>query len=475
MATPTSQTDLVHVTYDQLKLLAANSLLAATRYYLLTDFAQVALIPGTQNFSTDDVEPLILQATTVSAFSPKAYSTTNGTVVAYYRIDNPDADAAGVANTGFIYHRGDPSVLTDYVLQSEVFNGLTQQTPGLVLDASQGPVITSLVDSARVTYVDVRSASFVATRDSVYAYDGVLYRRLTATATVTAPYTLPTDTANWRREVGPLTTDDLPEGQLNKYANGTLINLVGITENFGNIHAGMNFTGTPQQLAEAMFITYQAPYFNGFALDSSGSYVVVAGTQFPTSVRTFTWGTGNSSNVAPNTVKIGDSTLGTVLADHLANDGTEQINVPGYTLDKNDSKTFVIEAEDTQGNHFTTSISVTGLIYRYFGSSAFTPTKVKAELASGQPIDTNLLSLGYELANSKEKNITVDCTGGKYVYYLYDDAYPAPSIVYAGQNRFSAYTVETVTVTDQFGKQRPYKLLYTGIQYGQAVNVNIVN
>jgi hypothetical protein len=253
------------------------------------------------------------------------------------------------------------------------------------------------------------------------------------------------------------------------------IELTGITENIGGFNAGDSFQGDLQAFAEKLLIKYQVPGFYGFTFDDGGSRAVLAGTQFSGGPHLFAWGTNNTANVLPNSINIGDTTLNSTLIIGTENDGGQSISVPSFTLLSGQTKTFVIEGQNTSGGSFSTSLTLTGTLARFYGASTLAPADVLAQLQNGQPINLAALSLTSDLNNSIVNNITADCSGGKYVYFLYNANLPNPTTVRAGLNTFSAYTIATVQLTDQLGNPQQYKVLYTGQQFGSAVNVNIVS
>lgn len=121
------------------------------------------------------------------------------------------------------------------------------------------------------------------------------------------------------------------------------------------------------------------------------------------------------------------------------------------------------------------SASVSYSLARFFGPSANNRDQMVAALTTSTPIDYARLGLHKELANDYLVNTTSDCTGGKYIHLLFDAAYGAPTLVRSGINNFSAYTLTDVTITDTFGVARAYKLLTTGLQFGAAVNIAVIN
>lgn len=253
------------------------------------------------------------------------------------------------------------------------------------------------------------------------------------------------------------------------------ISLSNITENVGGFHAGESFTGTTQEAFNKLLITFQNPSFSTFSLDNQGSRTLLTGTVFQNQNHSFDWATNNGSNIKPNTVSISDLTNFTTLVTNTTNDGTETLAFGGFTIGVGESRRYRITADTTNGNTIAADVVLYGALARFWGASALTPSQLKAQLTSGQSIDPGALNFQVDLASTISNNITVDCTGGKYVYFLFDANLPNPSLVRAGVNTFSAYTLETLNITDQLGNSRAYKLLATGIQYSSAVNVNVVN
>ena len=256
---------------------------------------------------------------------------------------------------------------------------------------------------------------------------------------------------------------------------GTIITLTNITENVGGFHAGESFVGSEQEAWNKLLITYQNPAFSAFTFDDQGTRTLLTGTRIPNQSHVFTWGTSNGANIQPNSVSIQDVTTNTQLVSNTTNDGVESATFGGYTIGVGESRRYRITATTTNGNTIAADVVLYGALARFWGASSLTPSQLKAQLTSGAPIDPNGLNFQQDLATTISSNITVDCSGGKYVYFLYDANLPNPTVVRAGVNTFSAYTVQALNLTDQLGNSRAYNFLYTGIQYGSTVNVNVIS
>ena len=257
--------------------------------------------------------------------------------------------------------------------------------------------------------------------------------------------------------------------------SGSIV-LTGITESVGGFKLGDSFTGTDQEFATRLLIKYQNPVFNGFNFNGMSSQNVLAGTSYAGGFYRFDWSTTNPTNVATNSITLVDTTAGTTLVSNTQNDGTEQINLPAFTIYLGDNKHFIISAQDTKNGGLAADITLTGVLARIYGASNLTPAQLKSTLAGSAAFSAGSVGLQQDLSTSLANNITADCSGGKYIYYLYDAQFPDPTTVRSGLNPFSAYQVERITFNDALGNPRDYKILYTNtIQYGSAVNVNVVS
>ncbi|QNE38997.1 hypothetical protein F1C16_05225 [Hymenobacter sp. NBH84] len=245
-----------------------------------------------------------------------------------------------------------------------------------------------------------------------------------------------------------------------------LVGFTGITETIGGLTPG-NFTGTLEDLLTKILIKYQAPFFSGFNYNGAGSRTVEAGTTF-TGVDTFSWSIGNNNNTKPSTITIKSN--GNVIGSGLANNGSQTLDLPTFTLDAGQSRSFSIEATNSQNNVFTGGLTINTQLARYYGASSLTPGELKAQLAN----NANGVLSNKDLGGGRGLESNFNCSGGKYPYYLYQAGFGNPGSVQQGPNNFSAYTVEDIVIKDVFGILRNYKLFYTDtIQFSSSFNLRI--
>ncbi|UPL50533.1 hypothetical protein [Hymenobacter sublimis] len=250
-------------------------------------------------------------------------------------------------------------------------------------------------------------------------------------------------------------------------ASKVIVNIVGITENIGSFKAGDSYSGTQAGFNEKLVKKYHYPVFNYLHWNGEGSRTVEAGTTF-NSTDTFTWSIGNTINSKANTISIKSD--GVVIGSGLANDGSEVLDIPAFTLQLGESKSFEINAINTQNESFARSITIDTALARYYGASALTPAQLKAAVASTADGVLSNKAIG----GGRGLDYNFDCSGGKYPYYLYRADLGNPSGVQQGPTTFSSYTVEDITIKDKFGVSRSYKLLYTDtIQTAGSFNLKI--
>ena len=94
---------------------------------------------------------------------------------------------------------------------------------------------------------------------------------------------------------------------------GFYTNETPVPQTLGGIQAGSTFDNVPlTTMFDLLLYPYQTPSFSSFSVNISSpvevGYTIAAGN------KTFTWTTTNSSNIAPNSVTITDTTDSIVLA-----------------------------------------------------------------------------------------------------------------------------------------------------------------
>lgn len=95
---------VIDKTYAELSSLATNTALVPGQQYRLTDFRTYHLIPGTADYNTGTIEPLIVSAATATQLSAQATSQKYPQDVIYYEL--VDSSTAG-GDRGRIYFRHD--------------------------------------------------------------------------------------------------------------------------------------------------------------------------------------------------------------------------------------------------------------------------------------------------------------------------------------------------------------------------------
>lgn len=174
----------------------------------------------------------------------------------------------------------------------------------------------------------------------------------------------------------------------------------------GGIEAGKEYTNENiTTVINDLLFPYQYPAFSTFTVDgaSSGSYEV--GYTYAAGDKVFAWTTTNNSNIKPNSVTL-NGTAG------LTNDGTETQAISAITNNTVATSTFTISAENTKNQTFSKIITLSWGMKRFWGVSASTSLN-----------DAGILLLNSEIATSRVKTVTYDCTGGRYFYFAYPSAW----------------------------------------------------
>lgn len=153
---------------------------------------------------------------------------------------------------------------------------------------------------------------------------------------------------------------------------GTYTTTEPTTETVGGIAAGTSYVAaTMQEVWDDLLHAYQSPAFSSFLM--TGVTDVEVGTNLE-GVKTFTWATTNSSNVAASSISITDVTGGTgVIESSLANTGSKTHTFPSPTT-RNTAGTyrFTITGTNTQSASFTRNLDLNFYWKVYYGESAET-------------------------------------------------------------------------------------------------------
>jgi hypothetical protein len=156
------------------------------------------------------------------------------------------------------------------------------------------------------------------------------------------------------------------------------------TENVGGIVAGQTYANvTAEGLLRAMLVRYQAPAFVYFTIAGQGSQTVEVGTPFLAGFKSVAWGTLNSGNVKPASLKLQDVTAGTTLSDNEANDGTLSASTAGFTASNGESRRYRLSGVNSNNATFSADVVITGSYALFFGPTSAAPTTSAA--ARGLP------------------------------------------------------------------------------------------
>jgi hypothetical protein len=184
-------------------------------------------------------------------------------------------------------------------------------------------------------------------------------------------------------------------------------------------------------------------------------------------------------------------TVSTLIDEDSDAVGAEQRGTDPAQIDVNGAgkQTFTLQARDTlNADHYASTSAILWWHRCYFGALSETIAQLKTRLATESPY--SIAGLFSAPASSRLRNHNYDCTGGKFIYYLYPlrsgagivtgkgyDQIPSgtPGHVKNGVGDFSAFDTEIVTIKDRFGINRQYVVLYTEYQTGDSVNINIIN
>jgi len=99
-----------NITYANLVLKKSQNVLEPGKFYKITDYQTIHVIPQTEDLNTGTTEPLIVQAIANNKIAPQAYSTLYPQDIIIYSLE-PSSDTRGSYTTskGIILYREDPT------------------------------------------------------------------------------------------------------------------------------------------------------------------------------------------------------------------------------------------------------------------------------------------------------------------------------------------------------------------------------
>lgn len=195
-------------------------------------------------------------------------------------------------------------------------------------------------------------------------------------------------------------------------------------------------------------IEFKNPSIDALLIDSAVSKIIEKGSTI-TSV-TLSW---TLSGATPTGQSINQG-VGGVVPGTLS----KVVNGP-FSADR--TWTLTVSALNPDGVlvHSTADVSIIFRQKRYWGVSAST------SLTNEQ-----ILALDNEFATNRNKTMTYNATGGRYLYYAYPTSFGALANVIVGGFAFSDYTVQTRSFTNASGYIENYYLVrFNGIQTGSNI------
>lgn len=247
-------------------------------------------------------------------------------------------------------------------------------------------------------------------------------------------------------------------------ADLTYTNATPMPEEVGGYPAGTTFNAqTIQQMFDGLLYPYQHPAFTAFARTNLAATYEV-GASIPIGSQTFTWTTSNPTNIVADTVEITQNFAPeTVVYGPDENTGVEAITLID-TITSNSPASillYTIEAENTQGNTISATISSSWRFRTFHGTS----------------VSTSLNEAGIEglLSNPLSANFTgtKSFAAGGYKYICYPASFgTATTFTDAATNLTVPMEAPyLVSVTNPFGVTTDYRVHRSTNILGGSINI----
>ncbi len=258
--------------------------------------------------------------------------------------------------------------------------------------------------------------------------------------------------------------NDLGGGEMlvNIPGTDTFTNPTPMPQTLGGLSAGTTFNmRTLTGLVNDLLYPYQSPAFTSFSFNQTTPIEV--GNSIVAGTKTFSWATSNSANVQPNTVDIEDVTNATVLADNIANDGSENIAIGSITKTSATSHTWRISALNTNSVSFNRTFSVAWQWRIYYGESL-----------SGTLNESLIESLRVNTL-SATANGDYSFLGGGYKYLCYPTAMGLRTTFTDQLTKLNVAmeTPYTVSVTNAYGVNTDYYVHRTTNILGSSIVIEV--
>lgn len=257
---------------------------------------------------------------------------------------------------------------------------------------------------------------------------------------------------------------------------GTYTNLNPVPITLGGVQAGMVFNNTTfSQVFNTLFYPYLVPQFTSFAI-SGQSLTMEVGDSIVAGSKTYTWGTNNSGNITPNTIRIRNGS--TIILDNSPNDGSQVINLASpITKTTVASNSWDIRATRTNGSYMTRTMTVWWYFRHFYGTSS-SATLLEADIQDLESSFLGTVTTGnYNFGASKYKYFAFPNTATNPV--LFKDTATNLAIAMADASdgytdtNSGVYTFQLVSVTNPYGVTIDYRVYRTKYQLGSSIQINI--
>jgi hypothetical protein len=255
----------------------------------------------------------------------------------------------------------------------------------------------------------------------------------------------------------------------------TYTNLNPVPTTIGGIAAGMTFSNsTMKEMWDMLLYPYQVPNFTSFTFNFTGGNPREVGNPINSSSYNFTWNTTFGANIKPNTINIKDVTNNQNLLSNGANDGLESISIGEINKTIPGTHQWSISATRTNNTNMSSTLTVTWLWRRYFGTSILTELD-----------ENNIESLSDNNLSSSGAGAYNFVTGG-YKYFSWPVTFTAPSlfrdfstnlaVAMAGVGEeynipVGGYFAKQVSVTNQYGQSIDYYVFRTLNILGGSITI----
>ena len=238
-----------------------------------------------------------------------------------------------------------------------------------------------------------------------------------------------------------------------------------VPEDHGGLEAGTDINGMKAcDVLKLILFPYQYPQFTSFYIQGQGTTLEV-GQCISAGSKHFVWSTSHSENVKENSISIKDVTANQVLAENLANDGSEDITIDEICNSTiNGNHKWRITGVNTKNQTFSRDFDVYWRARVYWGSSAnntLTSDEVK-----------NLANSALKPNFNGTYNFPNDNGTELYYYIVYPDSWGDYNSWKDTDSGFEvdATNAGTVDVTNDYNVTITYRLIRTTYKQTTALN-----